>query len=148
MSLENTVQLLSQLTFFRVFDRDSLRLVAFSARPKKLRAGDVLFRAGDKASGAYLIEEGRIGLWLSPKSEPEQVCETGVLLGEMSLIAENDRPCSAIALEDSVLLGLDRSTMRRVFTEAPHIARAMESRLQKEMGDFMSSLNAIESRLG
>lgn len=148
MALNDTVHHLSLVPFFQGFDRDTLRLVAFSARQKTLREGDVLFRKGDTSSCAYFLESGALGLWLTSSAEPSETCHAGTLLGELALLIETSRPCSAVALDPCSVLLLDRLHFRRVLQEAPHLVPLLEGRVAHQLGDFMQGLDAWRLQFG
>ena len=51
MALDDDIAILSQAPLFNLLERDALRLVAFASESRSLRAGDVLFRKGDRSDG-------------------------------------------------------------------------------------------------
>ena len=51
--LNDEIDLLAALPFFADFERDALKLIAFSADTRIVRTGDVLFRKGDPADAGF-----------------------------------------------------------------------------------------------
>ena len=52
MALDDDIALLARQPLLSLMERDALRLLAFAAESRILRAGDVLFRAGEPSDGA------------------------------------------------------------------------------------------------
>ena len=62
MALDEDMALLARQPLLSLMERDALRLLAFAAESRILRAGDVLFRAGEPSDGAVLVVSGAIAL--------------------------------------------------------------------------------------
>ena len=62
MSLEDDMALLATRALLAGMERDALRLLAFAAETRQLRAGDVLFRKGDVSDGGYVVASGAIAM--------------------------------------------------------------------------------------
>jgi DNA-binding response OmpR family regulator len=62
MALDDDIAALSRAPLFCFMERDALRLIAFAAEHKVLRANAVLFRKGDRSDGAFLVNRGSVAL--------------------------------------------------------------------------------------
>ena len=62
MALAQDIALLRQVPLFARLEPEALRLIAFSAEARVYRAGDVVFRKGDRSDGAYLVTGGAVAL--------------------------------------------------------------------------------------
>ena len=137
MGLNDDIAALEAVPTFAGIEREALRLVAFAAESRILRAGDVLFRRGEPADAGYLVRSGAIALDARDDGSPtEYVAGPGVLIGELALFAETKRPATAIAREPSSVTKLPRSVMRRVLVEFPDVAAHLRAR-------FVERLNAM-----
>ena len=58
MALEQDIERLARIPILGVLDDGARRLLAFSAESQVLRAGDVLFREGERASCGYFVLTG------------------------------------------------------------------------------------------
>ena len=58
----NDIETLSSVPLFAAFEREALRLVAFSAESRIYRAGDVVFRKGEPSDGGYVVMSGTVAL--------------------------------------------------------------------------------------
>lgn len=68
MGLEDDVGKLARTATFAALEPDALRLVAFSAETRILRAGDILFRRGEPSNGGFVVLSGSIALDASDRS--------------------------------------------------------------------------------
>jgi CRP-like cAMP-binding protein len=138
MSTEDYITRLSRLSAFSKLEPGALRLIAFAAETRSLRAGDVLFRQGDVADCGYLLLTGALTLDGAP-SAPKAVKE-GDFLGETALLVLTRRPVSAIARQSSTVLKISRALFLRVLEEYP----ASAARLRR---DVLSEIDALGGAL-
>jgi CRP-like cAMP-binding protein len=154
MALNDDIAFLARQPLLSLMDRDALRLVAFAAESRSLRAGDVLFRRGEGSDGAFLVVSGAVALSREDDGRPaEEIAGPGALIGELALFTALERPATAIAREPTQVMKLSRSVMRRVLAESPDsaaaLAHAIEERLTEFTGELASvgmSLRAIDWR--
>lgn len=84
----------------------SVDIVAF---PK----GKVLFKQGERADAAYIVNSGAVGLYREAQGRkiPLATVRKGELFGELAAIDASPRMASAFALEDSKLTVIPIATM-------------------------------------
>lgn len=139
--------LLARQPLLGVMERDALRLVAFAAENRILRAGDVLFRAGEPSDGAMLVVSGAVALTDDSGAPAMEVLGPGALLGEMALFTSVTRSVTAIAREPSQVMRLPRSVMRRVLGEFPASAEAIAEVIGGRLRGFVAELSVVRSAL-
>jgi CRP-like cAMP-binding protein len=148
MELNDDIALLARQPLLSLMERDALRLVAFAAESRILRAGDVLFRTGEHSDGAFLIISGAVALTSQDDGRPaDDVVGPGTLIGELALFANVDRPVTAIAREPAQVMKLSRSVMRRVLGESPESAQAIASAIGERLRGFTSELKRVQDAL-
>ena len=135
MALQDNVRNLAQNPTLRDLEPDALRLIAFSAETRILRAGDVLFRRGETSDAGYVVLSGAIAL--QAETGPETVMRAPTLIGESALITETTRGATATAREPSSVLKITRALFHRVLAEFPDSA----SRLFQIMIERLHGLN-------
>ncbi|BCJ89337.1 cyclic nucleotide-binding protein [Terrihabitans soli] len=145
MSLDDNIRALARTPVLADIGRDALRLLAFSVEEIELRSGDLLFENGEEADGAYCVIRGRIRLD-SGKGEAKTVGR-GALIGELALIVETERPCEAVAIEDTKLLSIPRPVFRKVLEEFPAIAKQMRHRLSGKLRAEHAALERLQSQI-
>ncbi len=143
MALDETIRILSGVAFFEGFTQDQLRLLAFSAERVSLPQGALLFREGAKADSAFILLSGTIRLLGEEEGESRDMgaIRPGALLGMLALIADTQRPTSAVAASPSRLLKIERRDFRRMLEEYPDLAVALHKRM---MDEFQAMVEKIE----
>lgn len=148
MALDDDIALLARQPLLSLMERDALRLLAFAAESRILRAGDVLFRVGEPSDGAVLVISGAVALDSREDGQPAQeIVGPGALIGETALFAAVARPVTAIAREPTQVMRLSRSVMRRVLAESPASAEAIAAAVAQRLQGFVGQLTAVERAL-
>jgi len=148
MALDDDIALLARQPLLSLMERDALRLVAFAAESRILRAGDVLFRLGEPSDGAVLVIAGAVALNSREDGQPaEEIVGPGALIGEMALFTAVARPVTAIAREPTQVMRLSRSVMRRVLAESPASAEAVAAAISDRLRGFVGQLSAVQAAL-
>src|SRR3954462_12515371 len=148
MALEDDIGTLSQAPLFCLLNRDALRLVAFASEARSLRAGDVLFRKGDRSDGGYVVRSGAVALDAQDDGSPATfVAGPGALIGQAALFTRIDRPATAMAREPSAVIRVSPSLMRRVLEEFPDAAAAIHDAMKEELTRLTSGLESVRRQL-
>jgi CRP-like cAMP-binding protein len=148
MALEDDITVLSRAPLFSLLNRDALRLVAFASENRILRAGDMLFRKGDRSDGGYVVSRGAIGLDASEDGSPAAfVAGPGSLIGQAALFTRVVRPATAMAQEPSTVIRVTPSLMRRVLEEFPDAAAAMHDAMADELTRLTEGLEQVRQQL-
>lgn len=130
MSADDIIDILIRLPIFAKLDPGALRLIAFAAETRQLRAGDILFRQGDIADCGYLLLTGTVTLdGVEGADSNFRTVKEGDLLGEIALLVPTKRPFTAIARQSSSVLRISRAMFLRALEEYP----ASAERLRKDM---------------
>lgn len=107
----------------------------FEGRRLSFADGGVVFIKGDPGEHAYVVATGRVEIRESGRVL--EVMETGELFGEMALIDSEPRSASAVAVERTELVIIDRQVFDRLLREeqdfAVSVMRLMSRRLRAAM---------------
>ena len=148
MALDQDMALLARQPLLSLMDRDALRLLAFAAESRILRAGDVLFRAGEPSDGAVLVVSGAVALTAKDDGKHDvEIVGPGALIGELALFTSVPRQVTAIAREPTQVMRLPRSVMRRVLGESPDSAEAIAAAIGARLQGFVGELSAVQDAL-
>lgn len=148
MALDDDMLLLARQPLLSLMERDALRLLAFAAESRILRAGDVLFRAGEPSDGAILVVSGAIAITTQDDGQPAQdVIGAGAMIGELALFTSLPRQVTAIAREPTQIMRLPRSVMRRVLGESPGSADAIAAAIGDRLRGFVGELSVVQEAL-
>lgn len=146
MALDDDIRLFTQIPIFRLLEPDALRLLAFSAETKLLRAGDVLCAAPTQLEGGYLVVKGSLAIFGNREAlgEPSKIVQSPGLVGELAMVAQTESSGSIIAREPTTLLRISRSVFHRVLAEYPRSAEAV----RRMVHDRLSTLSTQLAPLG
>jgi CRP-like cAMP-binding protein len=131
--LNDEIDLLAGLALFAEFDHDVLKLIAFSADTRIVRAGDVLFRKGEIADAGYLMISGTVALDEQDNGGPSAALfGRGALIGQNALLAPIHRPATAVMRESGAVLKITRALMTRVLATYPQSALKLRQRFAED----------------
>lgn len=121
---------LKGVAFFEGFTDDELRRVAELADEAEVESGAELTDQGRPGQEAYVIVEGRAGVYVGGR----QVAEVGAgeIVGEMALIDHRPRNATVKALAPMKVLAFDSAKFRRMLDEMPMAqVRIMEKLVER-----------------
>jgi CRP-like cAMP-binding protein len=142
MALDDDIRIFTQIPLFRLLEPDALRLLAFSAETKLLRAGDVLLRSPQALDGGHLLTKGALAIFDNPDQigAASQIIRAPALVGELSLIASTSFAGSIVAREPSTTLRISRAIFHRVLNEYPRSAVAIREALVERLKSISQQL--------
>jgi CRP/FNR family transcriptional regulator len=98
-----------------------------AARPQSLKAGQVLFAAGDAGNGCYLLEQGLLKVTVTSSRGEERtiaVLGAGAVVGELSMVDGGPRSASVVALSDCLLRFTSREAFAKYMAAHPEAFQA------------------------
>ena len=117
------------------------------------KKGDTLFADGDKGDALYIVETGSIGIFkiMAGQDVCLAVMKPGQLFGEMALIDGSPRMADARAIEDSVVICLPETRLRKQIDASDPFVRAMVKILVDNLRDvhrvFMKKPRSVKDAL-
>src|SRR5262249_55894966 len=101
---------------------------------KKLKKGDILFKENDPCSTIYIIQSGKIGLFVERSGKRIQIGTLGgyQVLGEQAIVTNARHICGAEALQQATLLEIPAEPMKLLFEKFPAGPRALVRGLIEE----------------
>ena len=126
MSVDETA--LDGVEFFDLLDAEDRRALAEVVDLVGLRAQETLFRAGEPGESLYLVRAGEVELFIQDNVGQKITLDTarpGDFFGEIALLDSGPRTATAVALEDTELIELDRDDLLLLFGRKPDAALHM-----------------------
>jgi putative ABC transport system ATP-binding protein len=117
--------IISRTDLFSGLDRRNQRLLAFSASWYDAKQGDAIFERGQRADAAYLCLKGKAELRFPTGGEETVVIsevDPGRLIGDLSIIANQDRQLDLIAKVDSTFLRIGAEEYKSVIQSDSDVA--------------------------
>lgn len=88
-----------------------------------LRAGEILFRAGEQGDTLFALRSGRLEVRLSDGSV--RALSPGAVVGELALLTEAPRSATVVARRDSTVVAISRDQLEHLALERPAVAHAV-----------------------
>ena len=129
-----------------VGDAEKERLFARFGRTFK--KGDVIFREGDEALEAYLLQEGSVRLVKRVRAIERSlmILKPNDLFGESALVDGSVRTSTAVALSDGSSLVLDPGTFRRMLESIPQVSLRLVQQLVRRLSDAEDQIEIMMHR--
>ena len=147
------------LFFLRNFtgsDDEELRKKLYSiCITKELKKKDILFFEGQEGNNVYFIINGQIKLYRTNDEGKEAIIhfvKQGDIFAEILFYFKNTYPVTAMAIENSIVLGIDSKKLFKLISEEPKIAMKLIGILAQRIKYFVNmvenlSLSDVRTRL-
>src|SRR5262245_36666983 len=116
------------------------------ATPRPLKAGDVLFEAGDEGDGCYRLDKGVLKVSLKSPQGDERILAVlpkGSVVGDLAMIDGLPRSASVTALTDCELCFISRASFQHCVQQNPEIDRYLVTLLAKRLRETDNSVAAL-----
>jgi CRP-like cAMP-binding protein len=144
MSLDDDISLLTRVPTLALLGGDVLRILAIGAENRYVHDGDELFRQGDTADGAYLVQEGSFRLVSDNVGGVEPVnVGPGALLGDLALVVETTWPNSAVASEPSSVMRIPRKLFLKTLEGYPDAAQRLRELISVRADQAMRDISNV-----
>ncbi len=116
---------LGQIYLFRELTPSEMDVLLSISKEKQIKKNNFVFREGDVGDAFYLIISGSVRISTIVPGVGEEaltILKEGEYFGEMALIDDAPRSASAIAHEDTLLLGIEKDNFRRLLAQETGMA--------------------------
>ena len=140
------VALLSKTELFQGLAVDDIEACIPSFRESKFKKGQSLFVRGERATGLYVVAEGRVRLAIATEDGRElsfRHAIAGELLGEIGALDGGTRSADATALTAVTTYRLDKEDFRKLWTARPVLSERLISFLCTRLRDTSGQLESI-----
>jgi CRP-like cAMP-binding protein len=130
------VAALTAMPFFAGLDAPALDRVASGTRMRRFRRAEVIFHVGDPGDALFLIASGSVKITLPSETGEEAILATlqpGEVFGELSLLDGAPRSATAVALEATETMVLQRDRFRQLLATEPTIRDAVLANMAAEV---------------
>ncbi len=121
-------QILAEIQFFELHDEEDRKALARLIDQIDFKAGSRLFETGDRGDELYIVRSGKVEIFIrNVAGEKIVLTEAGPgdLFGELSMLDQGPRTATAVALEDTELIVLNRDNLLLFFQKKPDAALDM-----------------------
>jgi len=119
---------LAEVDLFKLLDENELAELASVIDSETVAGGQIIFNAGELGDALYIVRSGEVELFVQDTAGQKIVLTTSEpndIFGELSMLDERPRSATAMALDDTELLMLDREDLLLLFRKQPDAALNM-----------------------
>jgi small-conductance mechanosensitive channel len=127
-SAESVMELLRAVDLFTLLMPEELDRLRKDLVARRFGKNERVIEEGEQGHTFYLVVSGEVSVRTGKGHEVTRL-KRGNYFGEMSLLTGEPRAATVVALEDAVLLELDRPAFARMFVTHPGLARRLSSLL-------------------
>ena len=126
------IKLLAKSDLMRHLPAEQIEQILPRICELQLKAGDILFRAGDAGDALYIVAHGKVEVLTEPATEgkiatgPIAVLGEGHAFGEMSLLSGDPRTATIRAAENSDLLRIGKQDFEELIAADGELADAVK----------------------
>jgi CRP-like cAMP-binding protein len=138
MTVQQRLEALVHTELFGALPAEAQQELARAARERHLSHGQILFSAGEKATGLFVVVSGTLRAYRQTREGREQTIHVegpGATLADVPVFDGGPYPSTVQAETEAVVLFVPQQTIRRVLTNNPGAALAalklMAARLRK-----------------
>jgi len=121
------VERLSAVDIFAPLSVEETGMLAQAAVRHVFAPGEMVIRAGDPGSSMFVVHNGRVRVQVNDNGRPRTVAtlNEGDFFGEMALFTGEPRTANVVALEETEVLEIGHSAMKRVFDTNPDLVESL-----------------------
>ena len=123
-----SIKLLSSCDLMRHLPADQIEAILHCIRHRELKAGEILFRAGEPGDALYIVSHGKVEVLKGADCDARAIAVLGEgnAFGEMSLLSGGPRTATIRAAEDASLLEISKEDFERLVADDPQMADAVK----------------------
>lgn len=145
-AVEVTHEKLTGINLFQHLSDETLNGLAAHSRLVTLSSGEMLFQQGDTSLTLYLIEQGQVNL-VREYDDGEKIVIATLgphdVIGELSMLSSQPRTASAIVVQDTMLVAIDRDIFFQYLGQHPTMTMEVLVQLSYRLRDMTLRLREL-----
>ena len=128
--------LFNEVPLFQLLDAEERKVLAEQVSMLQFRKGDVIHEAGDPGGLAYLVQKGVVHVTIKDANDENiivDIADDGGLVGISSLLAGEKHQTTAIAMEDTTAIEIDRQDIATLLQAKPMAGLDMMTIVEKQL---------------
>lgn len=141
--VETTLMILKKVPLFQGMKNSALREFEKLMHRRRYEPDETIFFEGEPGVGMYIIEEGSVSIYREVEGSREELVrlERGEFFGELALLDDSPRSASAVALEETHVLGLFHPDLMGLIDRKPRLGNQFLFHLALLIGDRLKHTN-------
>lgn len=142
-----TEKVLKETSLFSELSAEHISALADAVRVHVVKEGEAVIRQGEAGDSMYIVAEGLFKVCINdPKhAEPITVAKLapGSFFGEMSLLVGDPRSATIIAMSESLVYEISKTTMQKLFEAAPNLIQVLSNKIAQRTVTNLQKKQAI-----
>ena len=126
----------NDVPLFALLDADERQVLAQQVSVRTFSQGETIFKVGEPGNYAYLVQFGKVNVSIVDLADEEillEVAQSGDLLGMSSLLAQANHLTTAVAVDDTSAIEIDRGDISTLLTRKPLAGLDMMTMIEKQL---------------
>ena len=126
----------NEVPLFFLLDADERKVLAQQVSSRSFAKGETIFKTGDPGNFAYLVQYGRVNVTITDIADENvtvDVVDAGGLLGMSSLLAGDVHLTTAVAVEETCAIEIDRHDISTLLHQKPLAGLDMMTMIEKQL---------------
>ena len=126
----------NDVPLFALLDADERQVLAQQVSARNFAQGETIFTAGEPGNYAYLVQYGRVNVSITDLANEVIILEeaqAGGLLGMSSLLAQANHLTTAVAVEDTCAIEIDRGDISTLLMQKPLAGLDMMTMIETQL---------------
>jgi CRP-like cAMP-binding protein len=135
---------------FAALSEEQREQIAAGAAERRYAPDEIIVREGDGTSSMFVIATGRAGVSIHGvrgESRKLAILEPGKAFGEISLLTGERRTATVRALEESIVVEIDKATLEPILRESPELCHSFERVIGERRKGAADSFEASRGEL-
>ncbi len=141
---ETTLAILRRIPLFLGMRKSELLEFEKLMHRREYREDETVFYEGEPGVGMYIVQEGSVLIYKDKADGAREVLaelSSGEFFGDLALLDESPRSASAVAREDSKVLGLFRPDLLELIERKPRLGNKLLFQLAQMIGERLKHTN-------
>jgi len=141
---QNIRQFLKNIPIFAQLRKRELRDIEHLIHRRQFKISEVIFWQNEPGVGMYIVQSGEVGIFVdyaNPEQKQLARLNQGDFFGEMALLEDDNRSATAVALSESVLLGIFHPDLFDLFERKPELGIKVLSTLANMLAQRLRKTN-------
>lgn len=133
-------------SILNTLNESELEILLSKGQKKSFPKNKLIIDDGDRSSSAYIINSGKVKVFLSDDQGKEIVLsylEAGEYFGEMALIDQEERSAAVMTVEDSELTEISQKSFRECLRTHPEVAERIMLGLVSRLRDADKMISSL-----
>lgn len=130
------IDVFDEVPIFQLLDADERKVLAEQVSQKQFKKGQVIFKAGEPGGLAYVIQKGTVHVSIKDVNNETvvvDIADDGGLIGMSSLLAGENHQTTAVAMENTLAIEIDRNDISILLNTKPMAGLDMLTIVEKHL---------------